>query len=242
MAKGIFYGIGVGPGDPELLTIKAVKVLESTQVVCVPRSKAEAGSLALQIARQYLPASAEVLEFTFPMVREKSVLESYWDTAAGSIKERLWQGLNVAFLTLGDPSLYSTYAYVVRALRRLDADALVQTIPGIPSLVAAAARLNYPLATGDEPVLVLPNWRGRTELVNYLKAFPNLVVLKVSREFAELREALQECGRSGFLVSRCGLDGEVVETDLVMLDPAKVDYLSLVIVRRDSDAGLTRRN
>lgn len=231
MAKGTFYGIGVGPGDPELLTVKAAKVLQTIPVVCVPKSKAEGDSVALGIARQYLPASVEVLEFTFPMVRDPAVLEECWTAAARGALERLQQGLDVAFLTLGDPSLYSTYAYVMRILRRLDADISIVTLPGIPSMTAAAARLNYPLATGDEPVLILPNWE-REELAGYLRSFPNLVVLKASRDWPELQAVLRAGGRTGWLVSRCGQVGEVIQEDIAQLEADKVDYLSLVIVRR----------
>lgn len=153
--KGRFFGIGVGPGDPELLTLKGHRVLREVQVICSPRSAADRESIALSIARRFAGEGCEVLELVFPMSKDGENLERCWLEAARSIIRRLEQGKDVAFVTLGDPGLYSTYAYLVEKLRLLRPGVEIETIPGVTAFLACAAARNTPLARGEEKLAVL---------------------------------------------------------------------------------------
>lgn len=231
---GMFYGLGVGPGDPKLLTLRAVEVLKTVQVVAVPKSRADRDSVALEIAKPYLSPGAAILELNLPMTPDPVVLEMAWQAGAEVIYEKLQAGLDVAFLTIGDPSLYSTYQYVLQKLRGMAEDLSVETVPGITSFAASAAVLSEPLASGDEPLLVLP--AVDEKLPGYLQEFPNVVLMKVSRDFDTIVEELQAAGKQGVFVSRCGSEQQAVVRDLTTLVGQKVDYLSLIVAKQKNRA------
>ena len=153
---GKLYGVGVGPGDPELLTLKAVRVLREADVVLVPDS-VKADKTALHIASAYLQ-NKTVETVTTPMVRDKAVVDAAYTAAAGRICALLDQGKQVAFLTLGDPTVYSTYMYIHEKVLARGYD--VEVVPGVPSFCAAAARLNLSLCQGSEPLLIIPASHG----------------------------------------------------------------------------------
>lgn len=230
---GKLWGIGVGPGDPDLITVKAVKVLGQVSVVCVPRARAGQPSLALSIAREYLSPEAKVVELTMPMTEVRERLESAWREAAETILDYLQVGHQVAFLTIGDPTLYSTFSYVNKVLQQEEAWFNTEIIPGISSVSAAAARLGRSLAEGDEPLVIIPTPQG-LELNNELVDQSNLVLMKVSRDFDRLVNELSQNKRleKAALVSRVGQPQEYVTEDLEALQGQKIDYLSLIISRK----------
>ncbi|MGB9887853.1 MAG: precorrin-2 C(20)-methyltransferase [Moorellales bacterium] len=231
---GKFFGIGVGPGDPELITVRGRRVLASVPVVAVPISRPGEASLALRAVRPWLSGEQEILELLLPMLRAEAELEAAWERAAGELLKRLRRELDVAFLTLGDGGLYSTYGYLLPRLRRAVPDLEIETVPGVPSFCAAAARFNLALAQGAEPLAVLPSAEDLEELRLLLRTFPNLVLMKVHRRYPEILRVLEEEGRLGEAVfaSRCGWPEERLVRDLkedgVGLEP---DYLSLIIVK-----------
>ena len=139
MKLGTLYGLGVGPGDPEWIAVKAVRILAACRHVFVPKARGEGESVALDIARSYLRPDAVVHELTFPMSKDQGVLAESWRQAAEQVCGRLRQGEDAAFLTLGDPLLYSTYIYLLRAVRELQPEINVVTVPGITAISAAAA-------------------------------------------------------------------------------------------------------
>lgn len=155
--KGKFIGVGVGPGDPELMTVKAVKIIKSVPVICAPRSSPHRPSIALKIIKNILKKrndKYEVIEPVFPMIENKENLKKYWDHAAEIISEHLSEGKDVAFVTIGDPSLYSTFTYICRRIKK---KFQVEMIPGICSFTSCAASACLPLAEKDETLLILPN-------------------------------------------------------------------------------------
>ena len=226
---GKFYGLGVGPGDPKLLTLRAVEVLNCVPVVAVPKSRGDRDSVALEIAKHHLSPAATILELTLPMTPDQVILEMAWQAGAELIFEKLQEGQDVAFLTIGDPSLYSTYQYVLAKLQGIAPDLEVETVPGITSFAASAAVLNSPLAAGDEALLILPSVDDK--LGHYLREFPNLVLMKVSRDFERILAEIQEADKEGVFVSRCGSETQQVVKDLNSLVNQKVDYLSLILVK-----------
>lgn len=227
MNKGKFYGVGVGPGDPRLLTLRAVEVLQSVDIVAIPKSRLDRESVAWEIAREHCRAETKLLELEMPMTSDQDVLLEAWRAGAEAVLSRLNQGLKVAFITIGDPSLYSTYSYLLQFLRPELAPEQIETVPGISAMSAAAARIHEPLALGDEPLLILP---GTDNLERFLD-LPNLVILKVSRTLPEVKASLEDSERQAVLFTRIGQTGEDIRT-LDDLDPSgKIDYLSLLLVK-----------
>lgn len=222
------YGIGVGPGDPKLITLRAVEILRKVQVVAIPKSKRERESVAWEIAKIHCPEGVTILELEMPMTSDEEVLQAAWQKAAAQIMAEINQGNSVAFLTLGDPSLYSTYSYLLNLLRdQLDPDQ-IETIPGITAMAAAAARVNWPLATGDEPLVVLPGIEG----LEAYEQYSNLVLMKVSRNLQEVLSHIQRTGSEAVLATRVGQPGEKIRSLNAEEEMEKVDYLSLVLSRK----------
>lgn len=228
---GKFYGLGVGPGDPRLLTLLAVDVLQTVDVVAIPKSKMERDSVAWDIAKVYCPANVRLIELEMPMTADQQILAKAWQDGAKTLLDELKAGKSVAFITLGDPSLYSTYSYLLNILQEELPQECISTVPGITAMAAAAARINLPLATGDEPLLILPS----TEDVGDFLDFPNVVLMKVSRRLPEILTHLEERGRKAVLLTRLGQPGEKIRWEPKPQDFAsdKVDYLSLLLVKKD---------
>jgi precorrin-2/cobalt-factor-2 C20-methyltransferase len=225
---GKFYGIGVGPGDPQLITLKAVEVLKHMDVIAVPKSRMDRESVAWDIAKGHCPSDIQLMELEMPMTSDEMVLQAAWRNAADQILDILHSGKSVAFLTLGDPSLYSTYTYLLNLLKQELSSEHIETVPGIMAMAAAAAKVNQPLATGDEPLLVLPGIEG----VDRYPDIPNLVVMKVSRNLPEVLETLRENKAKAILATRVGQAGERIRELTEQEEIGKVDYLSIVLINR----------
>jgi len=235
MKLGIIYGIGVGPGDPELITVKAARLIGSVPVICAPRASADSESFALSIAKGYIDTSRQrVITPLFPMSMDRAVLEKAWEDAAAEIAPELEKGSDVAFLTLGDPSLYSTYAYILAKVRTRLPDVTSVTISGVSSISLAAARAGVDLALGGERLAIMPVGRDMEAVKLALSQFDTVVLMKVNRSFPKLVALLDETGHlSGSVyVSRCGTDRERVVRDLKSIKDDELDYLSLVIVKK----------
>ena len=233
MALGILYGVGVGPGDSTLLTEKGKAILAGADVICVPKSKTERESVALTVAKPYLSPDVKLVELLFPMSRDEAVLDAHWQEAAGVVAELLGQYGSVAFLTIGDPLLYSTFGYLMTYLGRLLPEARVDVVPGINSFTAAAALLRVPLVEKDERLIIIPA-PVKEEEFRVLSAYVDTVVfLKVSADFDKLLDLLEEAGfDETYLVSRCGSNDEFWTNDPSALRGQAVDYLSLLIAKR----------
>ena len=224
---GKLYGVGVGPGDPELLTLKAVRVLREADVVLVPDS-VKADKTALHIASAYLQ-NKTVETVTTPMVRDKAVVDAAYTAAADRICALLDQGRQVAFLTLGDPTVYSTYMYIHEKVLARGYD--VEVVPGVTSFCAAAARLNMSLCQGSEPLLIIPASHGAEALID-VKA--NKVFMKAGKSILELKEELKKRGllQHAAMVENCSMEGErVYEHFEDLTEPS--GYFSLVIAKED---------
>jgi precorrin-2/cobalt-factor-2 C20-methyltransferase len=152
---GTLYGIGVGPGDPELLTIKSARILSEVDVVFAAASTKNDYSLAVNIAGPHIPVGTAVRMLQFPMTKDKEETRKAWKIHAETIISELEQGKNAAFLTLGDPMTYSTYGYILQNIQKSAPHISITTIPGITSYQAAAACINTPLVEGEECLLVV---------------------------------------------------------------------------------------
>ncbi|MBI5588645.1 MAG: precorrin-2 C(20)-methyltransferase [Deltaproteobacteria bacterium] len=237
-AFGTFYGVGVGPGDPELLTLKAINVLKGAQVIAVPRSSDSSSdglSQALRIAEKAVDLKGkEMMELLFPMTKDRESLKSARKEAAAKVAGALKAGKSVAFITLGDPMLYSTFSYLVPLVREVAPEAPVKVVPGITSYGAAVSAAVVPLAESDEKVIIIPAAYDIDEVKGLLKSFDTVVLMKVNRIFDSLLDALVSMGLDGsaILVSRVGWPEEKIVTDIKSLRGGKLDYFSTVIVKK----------
>ena len=231
--SGIFYGIGVGPGDPELLTVKAIKAIEQVDVLIAPKTEKKDGSVALTVAKPYLKKDVEIVYQVFPMVKgfaENST--DAWESNKQEILELLRSGKNVAFLTIGDPMFYSTYIYVFRLLENEGVD--IQTIPGIPAFAAIGSQLGYPIVEGDDVLSIIPATASPEKVEKAMQAADNVVLMKVYKNFEEVADMLDknEMAEQAVLVSRAGLDDEKIIYDVVAHKKDKLNYLSTILTRK----------
>ncbi|WP_461209566.1 precorrin-2 C(20)-methyltransferase [Desulfocurvus sp. DL9XJH121] len=237
MDYGILYGVGVGPGDPELLTVKAVRVLGEAHKVYAARSSKNTHSVSHGIVRPHLRPGVEVETLAFPMTRDKAALDAAWTENARAVLADLRAGLSVAFLTLGDPLTYSTFGYLLRTLRGLDSKAPVEVVPGVTSYCAAAAAAGTVLAEAEETLAVVSGAKGGDALRKAARTADSVVVLKAYKHFDDILAALDETGlrESAVLVSNCGQEGERIQSDM---DPegAHPQYFSLLLARRNGKA------
>ena len=224
--RGIFYAVGVGPGDPELMTRKACAVLERCRVIAAPQT-ASGQMLALSIARQAVELSKKtILPLTFTMQRDEAAREASYRAAAQKIEESLSHGEDVAMVNLGDVSIYATAYYVLHFIRVDGYE--VEMVPGVASFSAVAARLNESLTEMDRPLHILP---GHCDLDEALSLPGTKVLMKSGRGIHEAVQALERRGLidRAALVADCGLPTEQVYTDLREL-PDGLSYFATIIV------------
>mgnify|MGYP000749274558 FL=1 len=228
MKKGKFYGIGVGVGDPENITVKATKKLHEVDVIVLPEAKSGEGSTAFNIVREYLKPGVEQMFLEFPMIKDVEARKVFRKNNADKVSAELEKGKNVAFLTIGDPMTYSTYTYV---LEHIADDVEVETIAGITSFNSIAARLNVPLMIGDEDLKVVSVNR-KTDIYKEIENNDNLVLMKISRNFEKIKKAIIETGNkeNAVIVSDCGKDNEVVYWDIESVE--EVPYFSTMILKK----------
>lgn len=232
----VVYAVGVGPGDPELLTRKAERILRSADVICAPTGAAEGGSYALSIVEEFIDRSRqEVLVQLFPMVKDQQGLDPFWEEAADQVAQRIAAGKDVAFITIGDPFLYSTYLYIHRIFLAKYPEIKIEVVPGISSILASSAVSGLPLGLGPERIAILPATYEKDELKRTLEEFDTVVLMKVNRVFDSVLAALKELGRDkhAVFVRRVGSGQEEVHHDLEALAGTKLDYLSMLIVRKN---------
>lgn len=233
--QGKFYGIGVGPGAPDLLTVRAANILKSVDIVCIPRSSKENESVALKVAGSYITEKTEILEISTPMTRDATVLNSEWENGAAIIAKKLTLGKSVAFITIGDAMLFSTYTYILKKLKGLLPSVYTESVPGITSFSATAAFLNTALAEGSEKLAIIPAIEDPNDLKSILTRFPNAVLMKVAGKFDEIVQVLDELElkSKAVYVSRLGYPDQFMTYDLDSLKNTKRDYLSLILVKRE---------
>lgn len=216
------YGIGVGPGDKELLTLKAVKVLGECDVIVAPSAKHKGESIALDIAREFIKDNAKIIIKHFPMGGQEQ--EEKIEEAFKVIEEELLKGKKVAFLTIGDPFVYSTYIYLLKYIEEKGYE--TETIPGITSFCASASLAGEPLVIGDEPLLIIPGSR-----IHDIRDEKYVVVMKVYRNEERIIHELEKKGFNYVYVKKAGREGQMVSRDKEEI-LKNSEYMSLIIGRR----------
>ena len=227
----VIYGVGVGPGDPGLLTVRAVEVLQHVTAVMTPAPKRGGESLAYDIARTHLPAGCEVVHGHFPMTEDPETLRTAWDEAAAGLLRLAAAAPPVAFITLGDAMLYSTWSYLLTAIRRLAPGVAVETVPGVTAMAACAAAVGRPLAEGRDPLLVWPD-EPPADPGALLEVAPNLVFMKAGRHLDALADLADASGAEAVAVRRASQERGAFTSDLRSWAGDR-EYFTTVLMHRE---------
>lgn len=230
--RGKLYGVGVGPGDPELITIKAKNILENVNIIAVPKTAREKESVAWKIAAGIIGSEKEIIELEFPMSYDGKLLSSSWEAAAQVVTDKLEQGFDVAFVTLGDPTVYSTYIYLHKLIIGRGFDG--EIVPGVTSFCASAAKAGISLAEGKETVAIVPSSYENNKLSEILDNFDNIILMKAAKSIKELSTILNNKGldKNSVVVNNCGLDNESLEYELESERTKSFGYFTTVIVKK----------
>ena len=232
---GSFYGVGVGPGDPELLTIKAQKTLQKVAVISFTQLDDGKQSYALSVIRGVLEAAKpEFLAITIPSDDETPVSPQTWTDAAAEIAGHLSQGKDVAFITEGDPMLYSEFFQVLGSVKSVVPDLEFEVIPGVSSVMAAAASSGMPLVTHGQRLTILPKVYGIDDLREAITNSDTTVLMEVDRDLLQALANLENLGLTGkaTYVRQASTSRENVVEDISKLEAEDLDYFSLLIIRR----------
>ena len=223
---GTLYGVGIGPGDPELMTLKAVRLIKENEIIALPGPAAKE-TVAYQIAVKAVPKLAEktLLSVDMPMTHDKEEMHLNHEKAADAIEAYLKQGQNVVFLTLGDPTIYSTYLYVQKRILARGYEA--ELVSGITSFCAAAARTCTSLAEWDEQLHILP---AVHKLNSDLSLPGNYVLMKSGKKMHQVKEILKSSGRKVVMVENCGMENEHIYRSAEEI-PDDAGYYSLIIAK-----------
>ena len=235
--EGILYGLGVGPGEPELITIKAARILNSADIVFAAASSKNAYSLALNIAKPHIPDTTVIKMLSFPMTKDMTKKEKAWKEHADGIIKELEKGHKVAFISLGDIMTYSTFGYILKNVKEMAPMYPIICVPGITSYQAAAACINTPLVEGEESLLLASGVEGGNRLREFVKKPECVVFLKAYRNVEDIASAVDESGvyESPIAISSCGQKDEKVFRDLDELRDRHPDYWTLIIAKRKKD-------
>jgi precorrin-2/cobalt-factor-2 C20-methyltransferase len=242
--SGRLYLVGVGPGDPDLMTYRAVQVLEAAPVILAPKGSVQGSSSALATVKAQVDLEGkDVLELRFPMKRiyaargrdqDREVIEA-WNLAAETVLSSIDRGQDVAFPTIGDPAIYSTAFYLLATLIHIRPDLDVTIVPGISAMSACSAATRQPLGLGDELITVVPAAFDRDDLRQILEKSETTVLMKVHRRLEELTAILEETGLAdnAILIERCGLPGQHIYHDIRQASGRELHYFSTMIISRN---------
>ena len=228
--KGILYGIGVGPGDPDLITLKAIKAIKDSDVICLPKADKE-NCRAYQIALPSVPELRykKIISYEFEMTKDQEALEKMHLNFYNSYKELLLEGYNLAFLTIGDPTIYSTFGYIMKQAKRDDID--VEIVNGITSFCGTAAASGLILCEGDENLHIIS---GQGDLDEELALPGTKIIMKSGRNLSRIREKLVELENadkvSVHAVIDCGLETEQIFPNAMTI-PEDGKYMMTIIVK-----------
>lgn len=231
---GTLYGLGVGPGDPELITVKAYRILKESPVIAFPKSRKGSKSYAHRIIDVYVnPNEKDMLGLVFPMTKDQTVLEREWSNTVEVVYSKLVQGKDVAFVTEGDPLFYSTFIHMMKLMKERYPNIPIKIIPGISSINGAAARLGLPLADGDEKIAIVPATSQYNKMKKLIEENDCVVFLKIAKVIKPMLQILGELNLkdNAAVVTKVTSDEEVV-WNIHELDDVELEYLTLMVVRK----------
>ena len=234
-------GIGVGPGDPDLLTVKAVKAINDADIIMCPASKEERPSIALSVIDSIIDKSKnqEIIKLIFPMTKDKDLLEQTWKKNAKLMAQTVLSGKNVVYITVGDPFLYSTWIYMHKDLTENYPEMDISVIPGIVSMFTFASKVGVSIAEGAEKVAIIPSCYDLSSVKEIAKNSESMIFLKDGRYFDQVIDVLKESGfpdDSIFAIGQdLGTDHEIIRKltlGEVNDDTLTTKYFSILVVKR----------
>ena len=234
-------GIGVGPGDPELLTVKAVKAIQNADIIMCPASKESRPSIALSVVDSIIDKSKnqEIVKLIFPMTKDKNILESTWKKNANIMAQTVLSNKNVVYLTVGDPFLYSTWIYMHKDLTENYPEIKISVIPGIVSMFTFASKVGVSIAEGAEKVAIIPSCYDLSSVKEIAKNSESMIFLKDGRYFDQVIDVLKESGfpdNSIFAIGQdLGTKHEIIRKMTlgeVNDDTLTTKYFSILVVKR----------
>lgn len=231
---GTLYGLGVGPGDPELITVKAFRVIQESPVIAYPRKRKGSKSYAHRIVEVYIrPEEKEMLGLVFPMTKDQGILDREWNETVGKIWQKLCEGKDVAFVTEGDPLLYSTFIHMMRLMQKLHPEVEIKTVPGISSFNGSASRLGIALADGDEHVAIVPARDDYEAMKKAIEDHDAVVFIKVAKVIDLMITVLRDLDllEKASVVTKVTSDEEVI-WNVSELEGLELEYLTLMVVRK----------
>lgn len=230
---GTLYGIGVGPGDSELITVKGFKRLQQAPVVAFPAGLRGNLGIAEQIIQPWLQPHQIQLSLDFPYVQDAAVLTQAWNTAAQEVWKHLSQGNDVAFCSEGDVSFYSTFTYLAQAVQQIDLSAKIEIVPGVCSPMAAAAAVGIPLTIQSQRLTILPALYTVADLETALKTSDVVVLMKVSSVYAQVWSILEQHDllSHSYVIERATWSNQVCYADLSDRPNLSLSYFSLMIIQ-----------
>jgi len=242
MNHATLYGVGVGPGAPDLMTLRSVAILKAVPVIAIPLRSEYVPSLAWEIARPNIGdvPGQERLFLTFPMTKDPERLRPAWDEAFAQIGTRLERGLSVAFITEGDPLVYSTFIYLLGESRQRWPEIKIEIVPAVSSITAVPAVTLTPLADGQERIAILPATYGVDDLADVLRQFDTVILMKVGSVMPTVVAALEreDLVERAFYVSKATTGQQRVVHDLRSLRNDRCDYFSMVVVAKQDRNGV----
>ena len=234
-------GIGVGPGDPDLLTVKAVNAIHNADVIMCPASKEDRPSIALSVVSSLIDKSKnqEIIKLIFPMTKDKKVLESTWKKNAKIMAEKVLSGKNVVYLTVGDPYLYSTWMYMHKEIQQNHPDLKISAIPGIVSIFTFASKVGVSIAEGADKVSIIPSCYDLSTVKEIAKNSETMIFLKDGRYFDQVIDLLRDAGfpaNSLFAIGQdLGTENEIIRKltlGEVNDGTLTTKYFSILVVKR----------
>ncbi|WP_066368873.1 precorrin-2 C(20)-methyltransferase [Neobacillus fumarioli] len=231
---GTLFGLGIGPGDPELITVKAFRKLKESPVIAYPKKQKGSKSYAQRIIDVYfLPNEKELLGLVFPMTKDQNLLGRKWSETVEKVWEKLQEGKDVAFVTEGDPLLYSTFIHMMRLMQERHPEVPIEVVPGISSINGAASRLGIPLADGDEHVAIVPARDDYETMKKVIEDNDCVIFIKVAKVIDLMLKVLRELDllHKASVITKVTSDEEIIWR-VEELDGAELEYLTLMVVRK----------
>ena len=233
MKIGTLYGISVGTGDPELITVKGLRLLQKSKIVAFPAGINQKPGIAEQIINQWLQSEQITIALDFPYTKDETILQEAWQLAATQIWQYLNQGIDVAFACIGDVSFYSTFTYLAQTIQKFYGEVPIITVPGICSPTAAAADLQIPLTTGNQSLTILPAIYSWQDLEQALASSDVVVLMKVSSVYRQVWQILQQHNllKSSSLVERASFCDRKIYSNLKEHPNLQLSYFSILIIK-----------
>jgi precorrin-2/cobalt-factor-2 C20-methyltransferase len=231
---GTLYGLGVGPGDPELITVKAFRRLKESPVIAYPKKQRGSKSYAHKIIEVYFqPEEKEMLGLVFPMTKDPEILDRKWSETVELVWEKVQEGKDVAFVTEGDPLLYSTFIHMMRLMQERHPEVPIEVVPGISSFNGAASRLGIALADGDDHIAIVPARDDYETMKKVIQENDCVIFIKVAKVIDVMLHVLRDLDllHKASVVTKVTSDEEII-WNAAELDGAELEYLTLMVVRK----------